>query len=188
MPRFYIRASAGYRYALEGRLPMMAKGAIIRNSRWLHQDDPGSGLAALTAATGIASLLVVIALQRDIASIASTLVLVAAITLVVYLAQSRVTEVEIDIEAAVIKKSTKFPFFAFHKKYPLRDFDEVKLTAMDEPVQDGYRSIRYAVVLSGKTRSLELLSTERENEGQEIQKELAAFLGMTGSQSSGGAN
>jgi hypothetical protein len=57
---------------------------------------------------------------------------------------------------------------------------------VDEPVQDGYRAIRYAVVFSGKARTLELVPAETENDGKSAQKELAEFLGRAGRQSTGG--
>jgi hypothetical protein len=66
--------------------------------------------------------------------------------------------------------------FTTRKKYPLGDFNLVQLLTVDEPVEDGYRTIRYSVALSGAGRSLELLSADTEGEGKAIQKELAEFL------------
>jgi hypothetical protein len=49
---------------------------------------------------------------------------------------------------------------------------------LNQSVEDGYRTIRYSIMLSGKTRSLELLSAETEGEGKAIQREHAEFLGF----------
>jgi hypothetical protein len=43
-------------------------------------------------------------------------------------------------------------------------------------IEEGYMKILYTLVLQGKHLSIEILSTENENEGKSLYKELDGFL------------
>lgn len=156
----------------------MTAGATIRNNRWLHQDKPGNSLMVLTAATGSVAVLAVLLLRSDTEGVVSTMILVFFVVATVVLSQSRTTTVEIDRDKGEVIRSTKYLLFTSRKRYGLEEFDEVRLLTVDEPVEDGYRTIRYALVLSGKTRSLELLSANTKAEGMEARQELVGYLGL----------
>lgn len=155
----------------------MTAGATIRNNRWLHQDKQGNSLTVLTAATAFVSVLAVLLLRSNTEALVSTLILVSFVVATVVLSQSRTTTVEIDRDKGEVIKSTKYLLFTSRKRYRLQEFDEVRLLTMDESVEDGYRTIRYALVLSGKARSLELLSASSETEGLAARQELTEYIG-----------
>jgi|GEM_PF-5138428 len=158
---------------------MTAKDISISGSTWHHQDRESKDLAFITLAIGLLSIIAVAVLRPHVEALLSALLLVSLISLVVFLAQSKTTNIEIDREKAAVIKTTNYRVFTSSKKYPLKEFEEVELRTVDEPIEDGYRTIRYSIVLSGKVRTLELLSTDTEGEGKAIKRELAEFLGMT---------
>jgi len=164
---------------------MTAKNINISGSMWLHHDKPSKDLAFMTLAIGLVSLVVVTILRPNAETVLGTLFLVTLVTLAVVLTQSKTTDIEIDREKAAVVKTTNYRVFTTRKKYPLGEFNQVKLLAVDQPVEDGYRTVRYSVALSGADRSLELLSADSEGEGKAIQKELAEFLGLTAQEAAG---
>lgn len=156
----------------------MTAGKTIRNNRWLHQDKPGNSLTVLVFATGCVLVLVVLLLRLNTESVVSALLLVSLLVAAVALSQLRTTTVEIDRDKGEVVKLTKYLLFTSRKRYRLQEFDAVRLLIVDEPVEDGYRAIRYALVLSGKARSLELLSASTEAEGTAAQQELVEYIGF----------
>lgn len=161
---------------------MTGKDISISGSMWLHQDKPDKDLAFMTLAIGLMSLVVVFILRPNAETVLGTLVLVTLVILTVFLTQATTTNIEIDRDKGEVRKSTKYFVFIMRKNYPLREFESVTLLTKDEPVEDGYRTHRYSVVLSGKSRSLELLSVDTEIEGKTRQKELAEFLSLSKNQ------
>lgn len=158
---------------------MTAKGISISGSMWHNQDRPNKDIAFITLATGFLSIIAVAALRPHAEALLSTLLLVSIISLVVLLIQSKTTNIEIDREKSTVLKTISYGVFTSSKEYPLKEFEEVKLRTVDAPIEGGYRKIWYSIVLSGKVRTLELLSVDTEGEGMAVQKELAEFLGLT---------
>ena len=158
---------------------MTGKDISISGSMWLHQDKPNKDLAFMTLAIGLVSLVVVFILRPNAETVLGTLLLVTLVVLTVFLTQAKTTNIEIDRDKGEVRKSIKYVVFTMRKSYPLQEFDRVKLLAKDEPVEDGYRIVRYSIVLSGKSRSLELLSVDTEDRREDGPKELAEFLGLT---------
>lgn len=157
----------------------MVAGITIRNNRWFHQDRPNNDLTVLTAAAGFVSVLAVLLLRSNTEAVVSTLILMCIVVAAVVLSQSRTTTAEIDRDRGEAIKSTKYFVFAFRRRYRLEEFNAVRLLTVDEPVVDGYRAIRYALVLSGNSRSVELLSADSETEGLEARQRLAEFIGIS---------
>ncbi len=52
----------------------------------------------------------------------------------------------------------------------------LKLIERAVAIKEGYMKILYTLVLHGKHLSIEILSTENENEGKSLYKELDGFL------------
>jgi len=154
----------------------------INGSVWVHESKPNKDLAIMTLAIGLASLIVVAFLRPNLETVLGTLLLVTFVALVVFLTQTKITNIEIDRHTAEVRKTAKYFAFTLRKSYPFQEFDAVILSAQDEPVEGGYRMPRYAVILFGKDRSMELLSTDTEAEGNAIQKEIAEFLNLSRSQ------
>jgi hypothetical protein len=165
---------------------MRGKDISISGSTWLHQDKPNKYLALMTLATGLVSLIVIIFLRPNVETVLGTLLLVTLVTLAVFLTQAKTTNIEIDRDKGAVRKKANYLVFTMRKSYPLQEFDSITMLAKDEPAEDGYRIPRYSVVLSGKSRSLELLSADTETEGKAIQKELAEFLGLPAQGTAGG--
>ncbi len=161
---------------------MTEQDISIRGSMWLHQDKPDKDLAFMTLAIGLVSLAVVFILSPNAATVIGTLLLVTLVILAVFLTQAGATNIEIDRDQGEVRKSARYFVFSLRKSYQLKEFDRVALLAKDEPVEDGYRIVRYSVVLAGRSRNLELFSVDTEREGKERQKELAEFLHWSGKQ------
>ena len=161
---------------------MTGKDISISGSMWLHQDKPNKDLAFMTLAIGLISLVVVFILRPNAETVLGTLLLVTLVVLTVFLTQATATNIEIDRNKGEVRKSTKYFVFTMRKSYPLREFDSVAMLTKDEPAEGGYRMHRYSVALSGKSRSLELLSVDTETEGKARQKELAEFLSLSQNQ------
>jgi hypothetical protein len=103
-------------------LSMEAKDTSITDNKWFYQDKPKKDLAVLTMATGRVSLILVIFLRIKTEAVVSTLLLMMLITLVVFLAQSKTANIEIDREKAAVIKTTNYRVFTVRKKYPLGEF------------------------------------------------------------------
>jgi hypothetical protein len=151
----------------------------IHGNVWVHQSKPNKDLAIMTLAVGLVSLIVVAFLRPNIETVLGTFLLVTLIALAVFLTHARTTNVEIDLNKSEVRKTAKYFAFTLRKSYPLQEFDKVTLAMRDEPIEDGYRIPRYSVMLSGKSRLLELFSADTVAEGSAIQKELSAFLNLS---------
>lgn len=164
---------------------MITKHINISGNMWLHQDKPSKDLAYLTLATCIAAFISVVVLRPNTEAILGTLILVTLVTLTIFLTKATTTRIEIDRDKGEIRTTKKYLVITLRRRVPLREFDSILMLAQDEPVEDGYRIRQYTVALSGKGRSLELLSADSEAEGKTIQRELAEFLGLTAQDATG---
>jgi hypothetical protein len=164
---------------------MTTKHINISGNLWLHLEEPSKDLAYLTLATCLAALITVVVLRPSTEIILGTLVLVTLVTLTIFLTKTTTTRAEIDRDKGEIRTTKKYLVITLRRSVPLRDFDSILMLTQDETVEDGYRLRQYTVALSGKSRSLELLSADSKTEAKMIQRELAEFLGMTMQEAAG---
>ena len=83
---------------------------------------------------------------------------------------------EINRRDKTINKWSQVLFFKKSKIYPINDFVSIKIFPETIPVEEGYLSMVYALVLFGPNAFIEILSFNDKEEAQKHLSELSAFL------------
>ena len=155
----------------------MVEDAMKHKSAWSYSRKPG--MTAVAAAVTLLSFLVAIWLFRNDHSLLSfILVLAGMIAGWSFARLSRSTTIEIDLDEGLVTKKEKLWFSKKVSTYPLRDFNEVKMSRQGALVEEGYGVIRYVLALEGSGTTIEVYSTEDEQQARMIQQMLVQYLSL----------
>src|SRR4030043_184098 len=77
-----------------------------------------------------------------------------------------------------INKWSQVLFFKKSKIYPINDFVSIKIFPETIPVEEGYLSMVYALVLFGPNAFIEILSFNDKEEAKKHLDELSTFLNL----------
>ena len=155
----------------------MLEDAMKHKSAWSYSSKPG--MTAVAAAGILLSVLVAILLFRyDHSLLSFTLVLPGMIAGWSFARLSRSTTIEIDLDEGLVTKKEKLWFSKKVSTYPLRDFNEVKMSRQGALVEEGYGVIRYVLALEGSGTTIEVYSTEDEQQARMIQQMLVQYLSL----------
>jgi len=154
----------------------MAKANNIEENIWAYQVESWRKIAWIAIWLTIVLSLTLIIMRQDLNKVFLQLLVLACFVFIAFsIATKRIT-VEINRREATLKKVSKILFFRKSRIYSLHDFNTVKLIERAVAIEEGYMKILYTLVLQGEHLSIEILSTENENEGKSLYKELDGFL------------
>ncbi len=96
----------------------------------------------------------------------------------IFLVMTKKNVLEIDRGNKTIKKWRQVLFLRKNQIRPTDDFDSIRIFPKTVPVEEGYLSTVYSLVLSGPAASLELLTVSEKEEADKCLLELSAFLDL----------
>jgi len=144
---------------------------------WSYNDRPGK--TALAAAGALLSIpAAVILYSHDFITGSYTFLLIGMFAAWFFFRLSRNTIIEIDLEKGMVIKKEKLLFSEKLSAYPLRDFSEVKISQQGAFIEEGYGVLRYGIKLEGSVTSLDVYSTEDEQQCRMILHMLAQYLSL----------
>ena len=164
---------------------MVTNPITIKGSMWMYQEASGKGPVCLAFASGLAASSAAVLFFSHGGVLPSTAAILSFIILAGYLAGAASRTIEIDRDSGEIRTTKKYLGIAHRRNYSLREFSCVRTSTLEQAVEDGYGITRYSVVLSGRTRTLELIAAESEAEGKAIEEQLAQFLDLSAGRSLG---
>lgn len=100
------------------------------------------------------------------------------IALLVFLLITKKKVLEINIRDKTINKWSQVLFFKKNKIYPIHSFDSIKISPKTVPVEEGYLSTVYSLVLFGPSAFIEILSFNDKREAEKHLHELSTFLNL----------
>ncbi len=155
----------------------MVKSSFVGKDIWSYHTKPEVSLVWFALwFTIIFSIAVVVLLQYNSNSVISLVLAIMVFIFVIIAIGTANTTVLINRRDATVKKSRKILFFSKDRIYPLGDFHAIRLLKKVAPIEEGYRTIFYSLVLQGKKSFLEILSTGDEDDGESLKRELSTFL------------
>jgi len=154
----------------------MAKASNIEENIWSYQIESWRKIAWIAIWLTLVLSLTLIIMRQDFNKVFLQLLVLTCFVFIAFSIATRRITVEINQREATFKKVSKILFFRKSRIYSLHDFNTVKLLEKAVAIEEGYIKILYTLVLQGKQSSIEILSTENENEGKSLYKELDGFL------------
>jgi hypothetical protein len=100
------------------------------------------------------------------------------IALLIFLLMTKKKVLEINLRDKTINKWSQVLLFKKSKIRPITDFDSIKISPKTVPVEEGYQSIVYSLVLSGPSVTIEILSFNDKEEAKKHLYELSTFLDL----------
>src|SRR4030066_2333340 len=85
---------------------------------------------------------------------------------------------EINRRDKTINKWSQVFFFKKSKIHPINDLVSIKIFPETIPIEEGYKSIVYSLVLSGPGTSIEIVSLHDKEEAKKHLDELSTFLNL----------
>lgn len=152
---------------------------MITENTWSYRNETGTKITVAVLVVPFLSFLAMIALHKDMDTVWLVLLGVVIIIAVVVSKPTTGMNIEINRSKGTVTKTEKFLLFKNKKTSSLKMFDAINMIEKNIAVEEGYRVIRYSIVLQGGDASLELLSTDDKQEGKAIQKELIEFLELS---------
>jgi len=148
----------------------------IHENVWIHREEPIRALVVIALLNTIVVSIVALFFSTNADTVLKMFIALSLVIVIALLFLAKSTLIEIDRKKGTVNTTVRYLLFTRRRSIPLQEFDRVEMVAKDDPVEDGYRIVRYSIVLLGGKRSLELLSVDSEREGNTRQKELAEFL------------
>jgi hypothetical protein len=156
----------------------MAEDTRKQESVWTYSEKPGN-VASAAAGTMVAVLGAIVLFSYGLPIVSYALLVPGMVAGWYFHRMSRNTTIAMDAEGARLIKREKLLFTEKLTIIPLREFSAVKMTRQGSLVEEGYGVIRYGIALEGSGTSLEVYSTEDEQQGRMIRQMLMQYLGLT---------
>jgi len=155
----------------------MVENAMTQKHGWSYSDKPGR-VALATTGMVISVLAAVMLYSHGFTGGSCALLLTGMLAAWFFIRMLQGTTVEVDLDKGMVNKKEKTWFSEKVSTCPLRDFSAVTMIRQDALVEEGYGVIQYVVTLEGSGTSLDVYSTEDEQQGRMIQHMLAQYLSL----------
>ena len=166
---------------MDDRIPM-EKETMTQISIGSYRVGPGTGTDVVFAVVGALVLLLFagIVMGPNVDPVLLFLPVAAFLSVPALLRlTTSTTTVEIDSAAGLVRKMAGPFLWKKLKTYPLRNIDAVRFLEKDIIVEEGYGVTSYTIVLESNNSSQELLSTNDEQQGRALYRELVALTTMS---------
>ena len=157
----------------------MAADIMTQETIWSYKDEPGAKIAFTVLFVLAILFLAMISIGSGMDRVWPPILGVVLVILFIVSGTTWGTNIEINRRDATVKTTEVFFLFKKQKTYYLRMFDTAEMVEKNVIVEDGYGVTRYSIVLEGGDASRELLSTDDEQKGRAIRKELIEFLELS---------
>jgi len=154
----------------------MAKAGNIEENVWSYHVKSWRKTAWIAIWLTIILSLTLVIMREDFNKVLLQLLILISFVFIAFSIATKRTTVEINKREATLKKVSEILFFCKSRIYSLHDFNTVKLVERTVAIEEGYMKMLYTLVLEGERLSIEILSTEDENEVKSLYKELDEFL------------
>jgi hypothetical protein len=156
----------------------MVEDAMIKKNVWSYSDKPGT-VTVTAAAMAIFILATIMLFNRGFTMGALIVLLPAMLAAWSFSRVLQSTTIEIDLDRDTVSKREKLWFSEKISTYPLRNFSEVKISRQSALAEEGYGVVRYGIALEGSEISLDVYSTENEQQSRMIQQMLMEHLSLS---------
>ncbi len=143
---------------------------------WIYQLEPANIIIGAILLALFTLFFVLYAIENNIALGREHYLVFILIAVFISLLITKKKALEINLRDKTINKWSQILFFKKRKIQPITAFDSVKIYHKTMPVEEGYLSKIYSLVLCGPNVSIEILSFNDEEEAKKHLYELSTFL------------
>lgn len=145
---------------------------------WIYQLEPANTIIGVILLALFTLFFVLYALQNNLALSRDHYLFFMLIVVFISLILTKKKVLEINLRDKTINKCSQVLFFKKSKIQPITAFDSIKISPKTVPVEEGYLSKVYSLVLCGPHASIEILSLNDEEEAKKHLYELSTFLNL----------
>jgi hypothetical protein len=145
---------------------------------WVYQLQPPSTIIGAVLLSLLALFLVLYVVQNNVALSQNHYLFLILFVVLLSIVITNKKVLEINRRDKIINKCSQVLFFSKCKIQRITDFDSISMSPKIVPVEEGYLSTVYSLVLSGPIVTLEILSFDDKEEAEKHLHELSTFLNL----------
>jgi hypothetical protein len=145
---------------------------------WIYQLEPANTTIGTILMFFFVLFFFLYATQNNMALSRDHYLFFMLIALLIFLLITKKKVLEINLRDKTISKWSRILFFKKNNIYPINNFNSIQISPKTVPVEEGYLSIVYSLVLSGPSVTIEILSFNDKEEAKKHLYELSTFLDL----------